>query len=139
MKGCQRITFCIQYPYSQSRLIEVFFRFFSVGIIFAAALTLVIVASVSADDDICQGLPDGKRFEDPEDCSMFYACRKNLSKRKPCMDDLLFDPATEKCLLPHKVTSCKNVIEKIALIELITNRIVISLVCLFHVETRLHE
>ena len=46
------------------------------------------------------------KFADPEQCDLFYICRKEVATIEYCPEGLLFDTThvnREKCVLPHNV------------------------------------
>ena len=75
-------------------------------------LCSAVVVSGQNDGSIRYPAPDYKcpevngRFPDPEQCDLYYICRKDSAEAVLCPEGLLFDfsiPNREKCVLPHNV------------------------------------
>jgi len=75
----------------------------------ASAVLLAVAVLGQQNGDIAENFicPENNgKFPDPEQCDLFYICRKGVATIEYCPEGLLFDITRvnhEKCVLPHNV------------------------------------
>ena len=75
----------------------------------ASVLLLTVAVAGQQNGDIAENFicPENNgKFADPEQCDLFYICRKGVATIEYCPEGLLFDITRvnhEKCVLPHNV------------------------------------